>query len=702
MRLFIAEKPSLGKAIAAGLPGIKTNKRTYIETDQGDVVIWVIGHFIEQFEPHEYDEKWKSWNFSTLPIRVVDWKIKPKSLRKNATSDEKKFHASCMVQLDLIGSFLNKADSIVNAGDAEREGQLIIDEVIEYFKQEHKPQKRIWLHALAPADIKIALANLEDNKSKKYSDLLLAAKCRQRADWLVGLNMTRAVTKLLSDEVVTIGRVQTPTLALVVNRCLEIENFTSKSFYELEMDVLSGKDLVKLHFSTTDNDKRILDKAVADKLVKDLMGKTVTLHTESNPKTSNPFPLFDLGGFVKYMEVNYKWDSVKSLEILQQLYDMGYTTYPRVEATKLYPTEEPKGVPTGKSLMATGNFSKADGLPLATRSSVYSLGTEVSHGAIIPTGIIPPSSISSDQAKGWHAIATRFLMSLLPTYRYTETIISTTEYNHLFVAKGEVPITKAQDTWLALGPERKEKVDLPHIKDGSTGVVQSIKAVTKKTTPPNYYTQALLMEDMKSVAKFVTDEKLKKILHDDKSGLGTQATRINIIQGLIKRSYIETSGLKLKDTQFGRSLILTVPKQLKSPGLTAAWEDALNMISLGTYSAEEFMIKIDAFVNHRLAEIKALEGSVKLSSGKLPFAGKTNYPKSTSAGAGAGSGKSTGAAKPRAKTKKSSSAGAGAYTKPSTPPPSKGGYPNKVVNKNSNNEEEEKAVIKRSIGAYDF
>jgi len=278
--------------------------------------------------------------------------------------------------------------------------------------------------------------------------------------------------------------------------------------------------------------------------------------------------------------------------------------------------------------LSTGKFANAKDVSLATKPYIYTYDNKVEpHHAIVPTSVLPSGFGSKDMETAWAIVATRFLMSLMPVYKYTETVLSIIEEKLTFSAKGEVPLTNPAKTWLALSAEQRKATTVPGIKDKTSGVIKSVKVIDKKTSSPEYYTEATLEEDMRSVAKFVTNEKLKAILKVN-SGIGTVATQSAIVGRIQQQGYVKKDGQHLKDTPFGRSLILNLPAQLKDPCLTAAWEDALKMIENGEYNPDEFMSRIGIFIDARLKEIVSLNGSIILSADKTvkTSRGKTKGP----------------------------------------------------------------------------
>lgn len=581
MRLFIAEKPSLGKAIAANFSA-QFPKDGYIEVSGGDVVTWCYGHMLESLKPEEYDSKWSSWDLAKLPITVIDWRLKP---RKDAAK-----------QLKVIGELLKKAAVVVNAGDPDREGQLLVDEVLDHYGWKKKTL-RLLLNATDRESVSKAVSSMRDNS--EFQNLSAAALCRSKADWLVGMNLSRAATKTFGkDQVVSVGRVQTPTLALVVRRDLEIENFKPQTFYTMVADVKTAKGAVKMEHAPKED--RILDKKIAQAIAASLKGKTVPLSVECAKKRELAPSPYMLATFQKDAENQLGLGAKAALDVLQELYEAQLTSYPRTDHERLPPEQAGAAVKIASAVINAGFVKEAKGLiPLMQPSKrIYSLPKDAEHHGLIPTGK-KPGNLSAKQLKAYELVCRRFVLSLLPDYEYEETTASFVHEKRRFACSGEVPIN-LQKSWRTLEPKKTAALALQGApKEGN---VLDVEVKSGETTPPKPYTEATLIADMRSVAKFVTDPKLKSILKDT-SGIGTAATQAGVIETLKKRGFIEIKRKNLVATQFGRHVISKMPKAMTDPGVTAAWEDALGMIASGKYKPDDFMQRTNIFVSSQLSKM---------------------------------------------------------------------------------------------------
>ena len=620
MKLFIAEKPSLGRAIAEQL-GIRVRHQSHIECAGGAVVTWCFGHLLEQAPPEAYSEKWKRWDEASLPITVTgdNWKLVP---RKQAAG-----------QIHTIKSLLRDAKSAVNAGDPGREGQLLVDEVLE-FAGWRGPTQRLLLNATDPANVKKALSKMDDNA--KFINLLNAAKCRQRADWLVGMNLSRAVTVMLSQaSAVPIGRVQTPTLGLVVKRDLEIAGFASKPFYTLTAHLSSksrsGEAVqLQLRHDSPDPDIRITDEGLAKSICKLLEGKDVRLSVQTS-KVSNLAPLpSDLADFQREAEMVLGWGAAKSLGVLQELYEGKLTTYPRTECRYL-PSEQ---AGDAGRIAATAVRFLSPALNEAQQKWVLSNSkpspriydsTKVGeHHGIIPTGVPIPSSASKDMQAAYALVCRRFLQSLMPDHIFEQTIVSFVAMTpglratpgaggedltkRVFQAKGALEGNRRLSWKVLVPPPKTPKPEdaqaiLPPLADQSPARIDKVSTAKGKTTPPKPYTEATLIADMRQAAKFVTDPKMKSILKET-TGIGTAATQAATIERLKAVGFLEVSRRNLVSTELGREVIGVCPPAMYDIGVTAAWECALADIAVGQYKPEEFMRRIDLMVQARIEDVK--------------------------------------------------------------------------------------------------
>lgn len=602
MRLFIAEKPKMGRAIAECLPGRAQNDKTHV-TVGSDVVTWCVGHLLQTAMPEHYNPEWKSWSLDHLPII-------PKQMELVPNPDTKP-------QLMAIKKLLRDCDEVVHAGDPGREGQMIVDEVLEYLGN-NKPVRRLMLNATDPATIKKQLQKLEDNRN--YALVYEEAKCRSYADWLVGMNLSRAATKTIAgaDTVLSIGRVQTATLALVTNRCKTIENFVPRSFFDIESKVQTKSgSVILMKYAPGTEELRIWDVEKANAILQQIEGKIGALKVENQRKSVAPPKLFHLGSLQNEAGKKFKLSANDVLVHAQTLYEMGCLTYPRTECNYL-PEEQASEVEN--VVKAVGNSD--DGLSeiinnmtteFVIRKNIFSNkameGEE--HHAIIPTLKPLPSNVTDIQREFYNLVAKRYLMMLHPNYEYDETVISLPLDVITLKAKGTVPAVAG---WKAVdGSSMAEKL-LPPVTDGEKGKVLKSRTVEGKTSPPDYYLEGVLVdEEMGGIAKYVTDPQIKTVLKET-SGIGTAATRASIIEVLKKRGYIwiNKSGHVL-DTKMGRALIEALPTKLTSPDMTAKWEIELKQISSKQLPSSEFKRGIEEFVANGIRWFVNQKGKLTLT-----------------------------------------------------------------------------------------
>lgn len=601
--LIIAEKPSVARAIRDAM-GV------------GDYQVTnCFGHLFELAPPDAYDPQWKGWSLATLPIRVKSW-------RRIVRGDAKK-------QYEEIRRMLSSATCVIHAGDPDREGQLLVDEVLEEAGWRGQTQ-RVLLSAVDPTSIKRAFSTLKDNKN--YSGLSASALARQRADWLVGMNMSRAVTKGLADgPMVSIGRVQTPTLALVVRRQQAIDAFVPQTFYTLLAQVaapgVSGPVAMKAV-----PDPVVGDARVATALAKAMVGRSAALGVTREQQIKRAPPPFDLPSFQKAAEMFYGWPVARSLEILQKAYEAKLTSYPRSDCRYL-PAEQAQDALRIAHAVASGAAGGvvSDALldALAPSPRIYDTSKVAEHHGIIPTGLLPATGTPDDVMQAWRLVCLQFLASLLPDMKVEATKVAMTAPTGgrvitelVFKASGEARLSKGfvwkdLDMRMALGLPPAKKKDEPDkipsgLKDGAAGTLETCDPVQGTTTPPEPYTEASLIADMGSVAKYVTDEQHKKSLKES-AGIGTAATQAGIIETLKQRGFIEARAGKgkatLRPTELGVQVIAAIPAGLADPVNTAVWEDNLKDIAASRADAAIFMDGIERAVNGWLAEVKALQAS---------------------------------------------------------------------------------------------
>lgn len=604
MRLFIAEKPSLGRVIAATLAGNRGGQEFegFIRIGRDTVVTWCFGHLLELATPGHYDRRWEKWSIEHLPIEIGadKWQLVPK--------------ASAKKQLRTIRDLLTDASLVVNAGDPDREGQMLVDEVLEYFSWRGET-KRILVQDTTPTGVSKALKGIRPNAD--FANLFAAAKCRARADWLVGLNLTRAASTRIG-LTASIGRVQTPTLALIVRRDRAIENHKTSVFYTLEAHVATASDaLVMLH---EDASQRITDQKVAKGIASRLKGTQVELLVTEKPVTERaPLP-HTLATFHKAGEERHGWSAKKALEVLQSLYEKQLTSYPRTGCPYLPADQASRALPTAQAILKAGHVPAAAAVAdlMAPSKRVYNDAKVEEHHGLIPTGKLPGASLSQAEKQGWAIVSEQFLKSLLPDYKAARKEVSFEFEGRTFKSAGEQPINVEQ-SWRVLEP--KVGVDKKPIKplrialgDGERGRARVGQANVKqgKTVPPKPYTEASLVADMKSIHKYIEDARLKAVLKET-VGIGTEATHAAIIETLKDRQYI--TGKKpargkivyLSSTRFGCYLIDNTPGALADPGVTAAWEEELNRIAKGESKPEPFMERIGNYVSKHVQRIASTE-----------------------------------------------------------------------------------------------
>ncbi len=604
MRIWICEKPSQAKDIASVL-GITARGDGYIETRQGRVT-WGIGHLLEQAPPDHYNAAYKDWAIEALPIVPAQWALLPV---KRTSS-----------QLKTVSACIRGASEVVIATDADREGETIAREMLDHCRY-RGPVKRLWLRALDPESIKQALAKLLDGS--KTLPLHWAAQGRARADWLVGMNITRAATKLaeaLGAErgVRSVGRVQTPTLNLVVRRDREIENFVSRAYYELSARVETEQGTtVMLRFATpaTPEDKRLYDRAVAEKLAAQARGAKGPLKVATSRKHQGPPKLFSLSELQKACNRRFGWSADKTLSVAQELYETyKLTTYPRTDCPYV-PDEQRVAVPgILASLQGLGDLGpharQASTAPVF-RKSVFDTAKITAHHAIIPTGLTADlSQLPADIRNAFVLIAERYVAALLPDHEYDETRVGLDANGVPFTATGRVARVAG---WKAVYGHHAQDLEdeaeasvLPPLRDGEPSTAKAVEVEGKKTQPPEPYTEGTLIEDMKSVAKFATDPAIKSRLKET-SGIGTEATRASIIKTLRERGFLEPRGKTLRSTPVGRSLVDTLPSDICDVALTAVWEDKLDELASGKVpeaARERFIGFIERFVGVVVDDLK--------------------------------------------------------------------------------------------------
>ena len=585
MRLFIAEKPSLGRAIAAEL-GVTQNNPTF-QICGSDTVTWCFGHILEQYDPQDYDDNLRIWRRRDLPIIPKEWKLRPKE--------------SALTQLQVINHLLSEAEMVVHAGDPDREGQLLVDEVLEHFHYTG-PVQRIWLASLDSLSVQKALATLKDNRD--YADLRDAARARSQADWLIGMNASRAMTIFgretgHNDGVLSLGRVQTPTLALVVQRDRESKAFVSVDYLILQASLQNDAGSFSATFKPSDtqtgldSEGRLVDASIAQGIVDSVRGQTGIITSVTREKKKKPVPLpHCLSSLQKAASSKFGMTAQQVLDTAQSLYEKKLTTYPRTDCRYL-PEEQ-----FGDAARLITALSGVSGLEAVTakadsalRGPVWDTKKITAHHAIIPTGE-EPRSLTAQETNLYLMIAVQYFLQFYPPMSYEAQKIVVSINDTTWEARGRLIL---EPGWTGVAAEEDEDAkkkepeqSLPPVSSDTPVTCADVDALKKKTTPPSKFSEGSLIEAMANIHRFVSDASAKATLKENE-GLGTEATRASIIETLKGRKYIEPSGKSLVSTPLGQSLIDMTPDVLKDPVMTAQWEQRLEQIARDELTLDAFM-----------------------------------------------------------------------------------------------------------------
>lgn len=583
MILCITEKPSVGKDIADIL-GAKTRHDGYFEGN-GYCVTWTFGHLCTLKEPQDYNVAWKQWSLGALPMIPAKFGIK--------LIDQD----SIKRQFSVIETLITQCDEVINCGDAGQEGELIQRWVMQKAKCQ-KPVKRLWISSLTDDAIRDGFKNLRSDK--ELEPLYIAGLCRAIGDWILGMNATRLYSLKYgqSGQVLSIGRVQTPTLALVVNRQLEIDNFIPKDYWELKT---TYRDTV---FSATIDGFTEEDKGRV--LLENIKDYPLEINDISKKKGKEAPPrLFDLTSLQVECNKKYGMSADDTLRTIQSLYEKKITTYPRVDTTYLTDDMYPKCGPILNSLVDYQDLlTPLRGKKLAKSKKVFDNSKVTDHHAIIPTGQPLPPILSDFEKKVFDTIAKRFISVFYPDCEFEQTIVKANVDKTGFKATGRVILNLGWKTVytkndIVQQPDESDKEEelsvLPNFTKGESGPHTPFLA--KKTTqPPKYFTEGTLLKAMETAGNLVEDEELRESLKAN--GIGRPSTRAAIIEILYKRGYIRKERKSLRATQAGIDLISIIKEELlKSAKLTGIWENRLRQIEKQQYSAEEFIAQLKQMIN---------------------------------------------------------------------------------------------------------
>lgn len=632
MILCVAEKPSVGQYIASVL-GANTKRDGYLEGN-GYWVSWTFGHLCGLLDPNEYTDAWKGWNLSSLPMIPERFNIKvmeDKGVRK---------------QFEILKSLIAQASEVINCGDAGQEGELIQRWV--YQKAGCKvPVRRLWVNSLTEEAIREGFQNLKEQSH--YQHLYEAGMMRAIGDWLLGMNATRAYTIRYAKgsgkdrQVLSIGRVQTPTLALIVKRQQEIEHFVPRTYWELK--TVYRNTTFSAQLPAEEDEYAISTLEYGNQLVESITGQPFTITSVEKKKALEFAPrLFDLTSLQVECNKKFSFSADDTLKLIQSLYEKRVTTYPRVDTTYLPDDIYPKVPATLRGIQAYyPQVAPLLGKPLPKSKKVFDNKKVTDHHAIIPTGQ-RPDNLTADERKVYDLVALRFIAAFYPECEVSNTTVN-----------AEVPLSPSSSQPLSplasipfkvtgrevLKPGWREVFDkdkaqedneetelaksLPAFRKGESGP-HTPQLQEKTTQPPKYYTEATLLRAMETAGKTVEDEELRDAMKEN--GIGRPSTRAAIIEKLYQRKYMVKQGKSIRATELGIDLIATIISPLlKSAELTGLWEKKLREIERGEYTAMQFLDELKQMTQSVVYEVKTNKAGMLCPvcrQGKI-IRGRTRY-----------------------------------------------------------------------------
>lgn len=624
-QVVIAEKKSLADDIVNALRLKGRAEQGYFDGGQVKVT-WASGHLLQQVEPQDYDPKFAQWSVETLPIIPSPFQMKVKVDPRTRKTDSNAYR-----QIKVINGLLHGAATVVNAGDPDREGQLIVDELLRYLKC-RLPARRLWLHAQTNDGINSAWKQMKDNRD--WQPLSAAAQCRSELDWLIGMNGTRGYTKLWQQKgnvgVLNVGRVKAPTVHIVVERELEIRNFKPKDYYLVKVGWRHPKGLLatkwlpaKVEAPHFDEDGRLVDWALANKVMSDVMGKPGVVATvESEPKRNAPPLLLSLGELQK--EANrFGLSPDQTLACAQKLYaTYKLTTYPRT--TCRYAPEEMHA--NAGRVLAAVRANMGDGWALGSasydttlKSGAWNNGKLEEHYAIMPTAEnVSAQTLSPDERIVYELVVKFFCAQFLPAYEYISTTVIVESAGHQFQAQGRVPTKLGWREIFGGAPAEKDDdgedlAAMPKVSAGDKVTFDSAVVDAKKTTPPPRYTGSSLIDAMENAHRYVIDPRVKSTLKNVE-GIGTPATRSEIVASLVREDFFRVEkarvgkGTVYVPTDKAFAYDKAIPADLRLVDFTAWFEGRLEDVAKGTLAPENFRASSERFVRKIVTEMQ--NGSV--------------------------------------------------------------------------------------------
>lgn len=618
MNLYIAEKPELAKAIKEALSGNESRENgCFIKGD--NIITWAVGHLLELCEPEDYDDKYKNWNLSNLPFEIKEYKYKPKKDKKE--------------QLKIVCSLINdsRVNKIIHCGDADDEGQILIEEILNYAKNK-KSVMRVLINDLTKEAIQKEIANMKPNSAfKNMSDRGFA---RSIADWEVGLNLTRAYTtayrQMGGQGIISVGRVQTPILAMIVNRDFENSNFKSRDFFAIKGEFCLGDNKIIAPL-LLEKDERIVEENKANEIKRNSAGFDFDLKINSSNKKEEPPLPFNLLTLQTLASRIFGFSAKKTLEITQNLREKHKAiTYNRSDCEYL-PTTAFENAPAVLKAVNENiglDISKAD---TSYKNRAFDDSKLSAHFAIIPTNTkFDKTQLSQDELNLYELIAKRFLMQFFYPCEYISYSLNFSNDNLCFKTSLRRDVKLGFKEFFGNSNDEQEEMigeDLLCF-DNTKIKCSEVKITKEKTKPRPLYTMTSLLKDLNCVAKYVTNDKIKKLLLEkdkdkkgENGGIGTPATRSDMIEKLIENGYIEVSKDKkqqIKSTDKGKNLIKCCSSFLSTPDMTALWYEYQKEIEAGNRTKDNFISSVKSDIEMEINKIKNGEFKMEIENANNP------------------------------------------------------------------------------------
>lgn len=632
MRVIIAEKKNMAEDIGHALSGQVQQRGGYFDCGTF-VATWCSGHLLEQLNPEDYDERYKRWTLDALPIIPQPFKMRPKA-------GSGPYAGMAAKQIAAIRGLVGQATEIIHAGDPGREGQMIVDEVLEWVGN-RAPVRRLWLHAQTPDGIKEAFKRLKPNTH--YANLFHAARCRAEADWIVGMNCTRGWTLLWRQKghqgVANVGRVKTPTLGLVVERDLLIEHFKPVPYHTIEAQVQHKNGTFTATWVKPDHagppafdaDGRLIDRQAAQRIAAALKGRDGVISRADKTRKKQTAPLLPSLGILQRLASKFGYSPEATLAAAQDLYDKyKLTTYPRTDCT-FAPLSEWAKAPSILSMLqgAAGNLLPWKTTDAKRKSAAWNDAKLGEHFAIIPTGRqVDLDTLPTREREIFQIVMRLYAAQFMPDYEYLSTIIEVKVQEHLLRAAGAVPVVQGwkaalgdqlEDEKEAARAKKAQEQKLPDCAVKDPARCDSAAILDKKTSPPPPFTADTLLEAMENAHRYVHNPNIKAKLKQVE-GIGTPATRAGIIQSLVTGGFIDErksgKSLQYRSTDKGRALIAALPSTLKQVDFTALLEGKLEDVATGAMTPQVFRDDMRKFIDRIVLRMR--DGTALAEIGQAP------------------------------------------------------------------------------------